>query len=135
MPENSHKSATLKFRSCYTRKPGLDVDAVIEACQEFRQACRWWIKGERKTRTMFRDIADYGVFIEKLKSAGILNGQSSEMSPLKREVELCGQFADAINLTYFETREVPEAFKGLGMTQQEVRERVFIHELERVLSF
>lgn len=85
---------------------------------------------------MFRDVADFGAFVDNLKSGGDcgLDGQSPELFPLKREVELSAKFADALNLTYFGTQEVPEAFKGLELTEEEIRKRVFAHELERVFS-
>ena len=124
----------LKFHSCFTGLPGIDHAAVMDACLEFRNAVRWWINDERETIPMLHDVGMFRGWVDDLKRGGNcgMDGRSPELFPLKREIELSLQFADAMARTRSYIRCVPE-FEGVEITPN-IKQQVFQAELDHVFS-
>ena len=121
-------------------------ESIKEACEQFRNACRWWQKGERSTAAMLVDAKEFEAIAGNWdKIATMVPADDDELwgelvlrryTPsddatkhlIKREVEITGQFAVEI------VEAIDATNNWVGMNQDEIRTKTFQDNLQRVFS-
>ena len=110
-------SGDLKFRKL--KQSGLVSSDVLQACQEFRNSCRWWQNGERLTSVMKQDAEEFLSISRQWRLDARQSDLSNAKRSLKREVSLSCQFAVSVLNAIEKTKD------WVGMNQVEKRTAAF----------
>jgi len=107
-----------------------DSKKIKTGCEQFRDACRLWQKGERSTDCMLKDARDFVAIVQELDPTKVFLCRGDTANLIKRELELSSQFANAIVNTIEEAALLdvePEELEILRVTS-------FSENLEREFS-